>query len=106
VEHVCATGEDRERRECDGTAKVSGEKPAGVENAGGDTGVAVGRKTCHDTADSGLDRHPEVDATFAGAGQPAGDDANGARVASHRRGGSAGSEEETPGARTLDTAAR
>jgi hypothetical protein len=43
--------------------------------------VTAGLKTPSDTADSGLDQDPEVDATFAGAGQPAGGGANGARVA-------------------------
>ena len=64
MEHLCATGEDRERRWCDGAAKVSGHKPEGVENAGGDAGR---------TADSDRDEDPEVDATFAGVGQPTGE---------------------------------
>ncbi len=42
--------------------------------------MTVGVKTPPDTADSELEQDPEVDATFAGAGQPAGDGANGARV--------------------------
>jgi hypothetical protein len=37
-------------------------------------------KTPTDTADHGSEQDPEVDATFAGAGQPAGGGANGARV--------------------------
>jgi hypothetical protein len=41
----------------------------------------LGLKNPPDTADSGLDEDPEVDVTFAGAGQPAGGGTNGARVA-------------------------
>jgi len=36
--HAAPNREGRERRKCDGTSKVSGEKPEGAENAGGDTG--------------------------------------------------------------------
>ena len=42
--------------------------------------MTAGLKAPSDTADSGLEQDPEVDATFAGAGQPAGGGANGARV--------------------------
>jgi len=58
-----------------------------------------------DTTDHGSEQDPEVDATFAGAGKPAGGGANGARVEvtdeviRPERG-------TTPGARTLDMAAR
>jgi hypothetical protein len=47
--------------------------------------VTAGLKAPSDTADSGLEQDPEVDATFAGAGQPAGGGANGARVAATER---------------------
>ncbi len=47
--------------------------------------MTVGVKTPPDTADSELEQDPEVDATFAGAGQPAGDGANGARVTATER---------------------
>jgi hypothetical protein len=36
--HAVPHREGRERRKCDGISKVSGDKPEGVENAGGDTG--------------------------------------------------------------------
>jgi hypothetical protein len=58
-----------------------------------------------DITDHGLEQDPEVDVTFAGAGQPAGGGTNDARVSVTdevmrlERG-------TTPGARTLDTAAR
>jgi hypothetical protein len=58
-----------------------------------------------DITDHGLEQDPEVEMTFAGAGQPAGGGSNGARVSVTdevmrlERG-------TTPGARTLDTAAR
>jgi hypothetical protein len=42
--------------------------------------VTTGLKDPPDTADHGLEQDPEVDATFAGAGQPAGGGANDARV--------------------------
>jgi hypothetical protein len=51
------------------------------------------------------EQDPEVDVTFAGAGQPAGGGANGARVAATDEVVRPGSWEETPGAGTLDTAA-
>jgi len=47
--------------------------------------VTAGLKAPSDTADSGLDQDPEVDVTFAGAGQPAGGGTNGARGARHRK---------------------
>jgi hypothetical protein len=37
--HAVPRREGRERRRCDGTAKVFERKPEGVENAGGDTGT-------------------------------------------------------------------
>jgi hypothetical protein len=47
--------------------------------------VTAGLKAPSDTADSGLDEDPEVDVTFAGAGQPAGGGTNGARVVATER---------------------
>lgn len=41
--------------------------------------MPVEGKTSSDTTDHGAEQDPEVDATFAGAGQPAGGGANGAR---------------------------
>lgn len=38
--HVAPNGEGRERSGCDGTCQVSGDRPEGAENAGGDTGDA------------------------------------------------------------------
>jgi hypothetical protein len=67
--------------------------------------VARGSNPSARHPDHGLEQDPEVDATFAGAGKPAGGGANGARatvtdeVMRLDRG-------TTPGARTLDTAAR
>jgi hypothetical protein len=59
-----------------------------------------------DTRDSGREQDPEVDATFAGAGQPAGERRQRREGNGHRRGGAARTEDRTPEARTLDTAAR
>lgn len=58
------------------------------------------------TADHHTEQPPEVDAKTAGAGQPAGDDANDARGGAADEAETAGWWEQTPGAGTLDTAAR
>jgi len=77
--HAVPSREDRERRGRDGAPKVTGPTPEGAENAGGDTGDG-GVNYFVGTADHEPEQDPEVDATFAGAGQPAGGGANGARV--------------------------
>jgi len=53
--------------------------PEGAENAGGDRGGARTNPPLG-TTDHGPEQDLEVDATFTGAGQPAGGGANGERV--------------------------
>jgi len=68
--------------------------------------VASGPNNPRDTADSRLEQDLEVDATVAGAGQPAGERRQRRGGIGHRRGGTASREEQTPEARTLDMAAQ
>jgi hypothetical protein len=60
------------------------------------TRMTVGRIRPSDIADSGLEHDPEVDATIAGAGQPAGERRERREGDGHRRGGTASLEEANP----------
>jgi hypothetical protein len=61
--------------------------------------VTRGLNRLADTADSEREQDPEVDATFAGAGQPAGERRQRREGNGHRRGGAARTEEATPEAK-------
>jgi hypothetical protein len=85
--------------------EVIGEEPEGARAQEG-TRTFVGGNTTAGAADPGLDQRFEVDATQAGVGGNTGRQAAPtAREHGSRREIAAGSREETPGARTLDTAA-
>jgi hypothetical protein len=60
------------------------------------TRVTAGLISRLDTADSEREHDPEVDATFAGAGQPAGERRQRREGDGHRRGDTARSEEINP----------